>query len=118
MTTGEAIRAFCKECVSSVMQKDRKDCGGELVLVTKKPCALFKYRLHGKGNLTAIRRNCVECMGGSFKLVEECGTETCPLWEFRSGKHPKKGIWGGDAGRFIPQDKRSQEKKVVVRGQE
>lgn len=114
MTTGEAIREFCKECVNSIQSKDRKNCGGEFVLVTQKPCALFKYRLKGKGVLSAIRRNCLECMRGSSKLVEECGTETCPLWEFRFGKHPNKDNWMGVGRQFIPQDKRSLTKHSEV----
>ncbi len=92
MTTGEAIRNFCKECVNSVQTKVIKDCGGEYVRVTKKPCALFKYRLRGKGTLKAIRRNCVECVGGTY-WVEDCTTETCPLHPFRMGKHPSGLNW-------------------------
>jgi hypothetical protein len=88
MTTGEAIRNFCKECVNSVQTKVIKDCGGEYVRATKKPCALFKLRLKGKGNLKLIRRNCVECMGGSFESVSECQTADCFLHPFRFGKLP------------------------------
>lgn len=116
MTTGEAIRKFCKECVNSIYAKDRKDCGGEFVLVTQKPCPLFKYRFRGKGTLTAIRRNCVECMGGSFKLVEECETESCHLWSFRFGKHPNKEFWRGEEARLFPQDKKPPQSRVTVRG--
>ena len=36
--------------------------------------------------LKAIRKQCVQCMGGSFKMVEECPSIDCPLWEFRFGK--------------------------------
>ena len=88
MTTGEAIRLFCQQCTNSNQSKVIKDCGGEMVLATKKPCALFKYRLKGRGTLSAIRRNCVECMGGSFNAVSECQTFDCPLHDFRTGKHP------------------------------
>ena len=63
MTTGKAIKTFCKECVNSNQSKARKECGGEFVLATQKPCALFNYRLKG-GTVKAIRRNCVDCMGG------------------------------------------------------
>lgn len=95
MTTGEAIRAFCKECVNSNATKDRQDCGGEYVMATKKPCPLFEYRVKGKGNLRAIRKNCIECAGGIY-WVDDCRTETCPLYDFRMGKHPK---WKNRAGR-------------------
>lgn len=85
-TTGKAIRNFCKACVNSSQKKLIEDCGGEYVNATKKPCPLFKYRLKGKGTLKAIRRHCVDCMGGSFLAVEECTTEDCDLHPFRMGK--------------------------------
>lgn len=88
MTTGQAIRDFCKECVNSNQTKVIKDCGGEFVIATKKPCALFKYRLKGKGTVKAIRRNCLECMGNSSQAVENCTTDKCQLYKFRLGKIP------------------------------
>lgn len=90
MTTGEAIRQFCKQCVNSVQTKVIKDCGGEYVKATKKPCFFLKYRLKGKGTLKAIRKNCVECQGGNFQAVEECPTLTCPLYVFRMGVSNQK----------------------------
>jgi len=36
----------------------------------------------------AIRANCLACTGNSFKEVEECPIETCPLYPFRFGKDP------------------------------
>jgi len=86
-STGEAIIAFCKECVNSNATKDRQNCGGEYVLATKKPCALFPLRIKGRGNIKLIRKNCIECSGSIYQ-VEECTTETCPLYEFRMGKNP------------------------------
>ena len=90
ITTGEAIREFCKQCVNSSFKKDIQNCGGEYVLVTKKPCALLKYRLKGKGTLGAVRKNCVECQGGNVLMVRDCLTEDCPLYDFRMGIHPRK----------------------------
>ncbi len=86
MTTGQAIREFCKECVNSNFKKDRENCGGEYVLATKKPCPLFKNRLKGKGSIRTIRKNCLECMGNSSFAVEECTTKDCKLYEFRLGR--------------------------------
>ena len=87
MTTGEAIIAFCKECVNSNMTKDRENCGGEFVIATKKPCHLFKYRVGGRAKMSVIRKNCIECAGGIY-WVDECTTKTCPLYDFRMGKNP------------------------------
>jgi hypothetical protein len=100
MTTGEAIRTFCKQCVNSVQRKDRGTCGGEFVIVTKKECALFKYRLRGKGSIKVIRKNCLECMGNSTKAVDECSIDDCPLHEFRTGRFSVKRPGVGRAINF------------------
>lgn len=89
MTSGKAIKEFCKQCVSSNKKKTIKDCGGEMVIATKKPCALFNYRLKGRGNLKAVRRNCVDCMDGSFQAVDDCTTKDCMLYAFRYGRISK-----------------------------
>jgi len=112
MTTGEAIRQFCKECVNSVQTKVIKDCGGEYVRATKKPCFLLKYRLKGKGTLKAIRKNCVECQGGNFQAVEDCATSTCPLYIFRMGVSNQKRM--GLVRSFIPQNGFKKKVKVSV----
>ena len=103
MTTGEAIRGFCQGCVSSHQKKVIENCGGEMVLATKKPCALFKYRLKGKGTLKAIRKNCVECKCCSYEGVEDCTTEDCLLLPFRLGK--LSGDSMGVRGRLILQNR-------------
>jgi len=49
-----------------------------------------------KNPVLAIREHCLECMGGTrykkekapAKLVDECTTEECALWEFREGINP------------------------------
>lgn len=102
VTSGRAIRNFCQKCVNSALTRIITDCGGEMVMATKKPCALFKHRLGGKGNVKAIRRNCVDCMGGSSWAVEDCQTITCDLHPYRMGKN--KWIIGGVTGRFKPQN--------------
>ena len=33
----------------------------------------------------AIRAKCLDCMGGSRKLVKECRTRACSLWPYREG---------------------------------
>jgi hypothetical protein len=39
--------------------------------------------------LKSIRQHCVECMGGSYQAVNDCPSQTCPLWLDRSGKKRK-----------------------------
>ena len=47
-----------------------------------------------KSPVKAIREHCIECMGGrgsgqnTSKLIEECGSPDCALFEFRFGKNP------------------------------
>ena len=47
-----------------------------------------------KSPVRAIREFCIECMGGRgsgqnyTKLIEECVSTNCPLYDFRFGKNP------------------------------
>ena len=47
-----------------------------------------------KSPVKAIRQFCIECMGGRgsgqnyTKLIEECVSTNCPLYDFRFGKNP------------------------------
>lgn len=38
--------------------------------------------------IKAIRRHCLDCSGGSARLVEECPAATCALFAFRLGVNP------------------------------
>lgn len=40
--------------------------------------------------LEAIRKNCLNCAGGSKKEVEKCPIKKCPLYPYRLGVPPKK----------------------------
>ena len=43
--------------------------------------------------IQAIRKNCLDCSGGSVKDVRECIIKECPLYDFRLGTNPRrKGI--------------------------
>ena len=46
-----------------------------------------------KSPAKAIREMCIECMGsreneGYLKLISDCGSPDCALFEFRFGKNP------------------------------
>ena len=46
-----------------------------------------------KQPVKAIRKFCIECMGGEeseghIKRISECGSQDCPLYDFRFGKNP------------------------------
>ena len=108
LTTGEAIRAFCQKCVNSNRTSVIEDCGGGgIVAATGKVCALFKYRLKGKGNLRVIRTNCAECMGNSWHIIE-CTTTDCDLFDFRLGLHPRRIGGAGRPNNFLKQRENSR----------
>lgn len=39
--------------------------------------------------IRAIRQKCIDCCGGSYKEVELCHLEDCPLFPYRFGKRPE-----------------------------
>jgi len=40
--------------------------------------------------LTAIKAKCLDCVCNQSAEVKLCPAKTCPLWEYRKGKNPKK----------------------------
>lgn len=38
----------------------------------------------------AIRRNCLDCSGGSVSEVRNCEFTYCPLYPYRLGKNPNR----------------------------
>lgn len=81
-TPKEAMKQFCRECVSGDV-RHVTECQGDTVA-----CPLFKYRLkEGKISVKVLRKACLDCMGESRDLVFTCPTETCPLYEYRLGKN-------------------------------
>ena len=39
--------------------------------------------------LKAIKKHCIECMGGVKKEVARCTAPKCPLFNYRDGHNPK-----------------------------
>jgi hypothetical protein len=97
MTPLGAIRKVCVACVGSVYEVN--DCGGDNCLGAHGDenafCYLFPYRLgKGRPSVKTIRKFCLECMGGSSRLVADCGNLDCPLRQYRFGKNPKRAGMG------------------------
>lgn len=40
--------------------------------------------------IKAIRKNCLDCSGGSIKDARECVIKDCPLYDYRLGKNPRR----------------------------
>ena len=96
MTPLGAIRKICVACVGSPYGV--RDCGGDKCIGGQGGengvCCLFPYRLSkGRPSVKTIRKFCLECMGGSSKLISECGSD-CPLHSYRFGKNPKRAGMG------------------------
>jgi len=64
-------------------------------LIGKLPSQISKDDLrdlgHPESPIKAIRRNCVECSGGSEGEARKCTATMCPLWPFRMGRNPFHG---------------------------
>ena len=77
-----AIREYCKEC-----SEDVENCGGDKLLYGY-VCPFYEFRLGTvMTTVKTIRKFCIECMGGSPAMVDECPSrETCPLFRYRRGE--------------------------------
>ena len=49
--------------------------------------------------LRAIRRHCIECMGGQVYEVKHCTSPECNLYPYRMGRNPKRKGIGGNIGK-------------------
>jgi len=92
MTPLEAIRKICVACAGSPYEV--KDCGGNNCLGDqgdeKGVCYFFPFRFgKGRPSVKTIRKFCLECVGGSSRLVAECQSD-CPLHPYRLGKSPAR----------------------------
>jgi len=90
MTPGQSIRKFCIRCVGSAREVNK--CGGHRMFGDDGnddgQCWFYKFRMgRGRPSVKIIRKHCLECMGGSYKLVAGCG-EKCPVHQYRLGKNP------------------------------
>ena len=45
----------------------------------------------------AVRAKCLDCCGGQLGEVRRCMALTCPLWPFRMGTDPFRGLRAGPA---------------------
>jgi len=93
MTPLKAIRKVCVACVCKPSQVHK--CGGNRCLEgvgdENGVCYFYPYRMgKGRPSVKLIRKYCLECMGGSKRLVAECRSEECPLHQYRFGKNPKR----------------------------
>lgn len=50
--------------------------------------------------IAAIHAKCLDCSGGSRKLVHNCDIEYCPLWPFRRSEAKERNQIRGQIGLF------------------
>ena len=96
MTPLRAIRKVCVECVGS--SHEVRNCGGDVCVGVqgdeKVECYFFPFRLtKGRPSVKLLRKFCLECQGGSSRLVSECKSD-CPLHQYRFGKNPRRAGMG------------------------
>ena len=85
LTPKQAIREHCIDCVGGVSSV--RDCQGNELFDS--PCILFPYRMGtGRPSVRLIRKFCLYCMGGSWKLIRQCLSPKCPFLHYRMGKNP------------------------------
>jgi len=99
LTPIKAIHQKCLDC-SGFSTKEVRECPCNENNENVEYCFLYPYRLGKKPKqkteftpIRSIRRYCLWCCCGSRKLVKECPTMDCPLWDYRLGKNTnrKKG---------------------------
>jgi hypothetical protein len=92
VTPLKAIRKFCIQCVGTAGEV--KKCGGDKMLGQGDPngqCWFYPYRMgRGRPSVKTIRKHCLECTGGSRKLVAQCIDFDCPVYIFRFGRNPNR----------------------------
>jgi len=101
LTPARAIREKCRACVAGELSEiTRCTCRRPVKRCDPSGCWLISY-CHGHGvdlsrdphpptRLQAIRRECLNCQGGSPEGVRDCPSVNCSLYEFRFGKNPHK----------------------------
>lgn len=92
LTPKISVKKKCIECVSDPAVV--KNCGGDKMLGQGDEngrCWFYPYRNgRGRPSVKTIRKFCLECMGGSHKLVADCPSLNCPVHKFRFGSNPNR----------------------------
>ena len=85
LTPRQAIRQHCVDCVGNALAV--RDCQGNELFDS--PCLFHPYRIGiGRPSVKLIRKFCLYCMGGRWKLVKECPSKACSFLRYRMGKNP------------------------------
>lgn len=87
----QTVHNWCHYCVQSRADIDVEKCTGYIVYATGQPCPFYEYRMGDKRiSVKVFRKFCLECMGGSARMVEECDKVNCPMYLYRFGKNPAR----------------------------
>jgi hypothetical protein len=84
----KAIRQVCLDCAGGPSAV--RECQGNKL--SDGPCPFYPFRLgKGRPSVKLIRNHCLQCMGGSPKMVRDCRSAwTCPVHVYRLGTNPKR----------------------------
>lgn len=108
----ETIRAYCSYC-NGGKAKEVETCNGDSRDSAFYACPFHPYR-KGKGRLSVkiIRKFCLQCMGDSRNLVNECETMDCLCHPYRMGKNPARI----GKGHFAVQTRKVKTEKHLLNG--
>ncbi len=91
LTPLKAIRKKCVNCSGFELKRVR-ECPFDGI--KDEECSLYPLRM-GKGSRATLRRiraYCLWCCLEQRHEVRLCPATKCPIWEYRFGKRPKKGV--------------------------
>lgn len=101
-TPKETLHEWCHYCIQSRLDDDVKDCGGDFIIATGKPCPFYNFRMGDKRPpIKLFREFCLECMGGRSDFVRECETADCQIHPYRLGRNMARTGKGASKERML-----------------
>lgn len=90
----QTVKEYCKECLGlSIFETDKVlNCQGDQAL--SGACPLHPYRMGKRISVKIFRKFCLQCMGGSMRMVDECESEKCYMLPYRMGRNPSRAGHG------------------------
>jgi hypothetical protein len=73
-------------------RQEAKTVANEVLRPEERAVRAAEFLAQGGTGLTAIRRYCLDCSGASPAEVRDCRHRTCPLWPYRLGRNPNRGV--------------------------
>ena len=85
LTAHQLVAHVRKSGESQVPKRLKQEKPEKQEAVDNETRIIQKYKDRVNSPITAIRANCIECMGGAVRSVESCPATNCALYPFRMG---------------------------------